>query len=946
MNCSWRDNRLAGLASAFLLSFSAVGATYYVDNKLDDYAGHDGSSWEKAYQRIQDAVGKAANDDVVLVAPGEYGDDQGVVIDSQSDGGNVNYSYRENRIWINNKHITLKSSEGAAKTHIVGRHSPDTPTGVGSNSVRCISLSGNNNIGGTRIEGFTIRDGATLEYGTGKAYNTKTGAIVSNCEASHRGGGVLFNYVDGGKASQIHIVDCVISNCVAGEGAAVYGASVIRSRLTCNRTDRAGGAILVQGNAANSVFDFNGGVEKEGTMRVCRNFQVRAVNCTFFANKGVFDCGKNFNGYGYMLNCFIQRNDRTTSSAYLTDYGRLTNCVTDVDVMGLTGCANNTYLDNRQKNAQLAAPLFGDFRPVAQPSMPQLFGRGDKAFCQDAWIPEDDRNKDFFGNARWDDDDKVTVGAVQGSVEMGGGCLTITSGGRHYKIDGVEFDRPNNGYFYETRPLAQHRVTFIPGADDASQLGHVWLGGYTSSWRYPDCRGELVVTLPPASTDNMLCVQPESIAQVIWADANYKGGDSDGTAEKPYVTLQDAVSAASTASDKFSVVMVRPGRYDQGGGTVDFWGLARVYCVNRNVCIRSTEGPEKTFIVGAPGENPTADGCGTNALRCVSVNYTKDTERRVGVVGFTLTGGRTWPSGLGTSAKDNCRCGGGFFSTDQINAQLVDSVITDCIGVRGSAAYKGLLFNCRVFGCTQATAPSGATETIAARGVCWRTFLSGSVIGPNNYKVVSVDQDCKLWNSTVYETSTIQHLSADSDYCNVLDLGSTYLPKMNRDFSGVAVYSSNFSGVNPQHEYLQLTAMPLASPADGDFRPLAGSAIVSGGVAPNANDAACFLGSGIHRDLLVRDGQAAIGADADVATPVAFTKDRWLELGGFGTPYVSEGQPLTVTATRMDREFNGFKVNGELVTTDRTLTLSKTPGVGSYTIDPLYAPMGFMLLFR
>ena len=134
---------IAVIAMAFVPArCETASATYYVDNKLSDYDGHDGTSWKLAFKRIQDAVDKAKNGDTVIVAPGVYGDDQGTVVDNGSaDGSNVNYSYKPNRIWINNKHITLKSSKGAKETHIVGKHA-NTVTGIGDGAVRCIAMSG------------------------------------------------------------------------------------------------------------------------------------------------------------------------------------------------------------------------------------------------------------------------------------------------------------------------------------------------------------------------------------------------------------------------------------------------------------------------------------------------------------------------------------------------------------------------------------------------------------------------------------------------------------------------------------------------------------------------------------------------------------------------------------------------------------------------------------
>ena len=278
---------VAIIAMAFVSARCEAANTYYVDNKLGDYNGHDGSSWELALFRIQDAVAKAKNGDTVIVAPGVYGDDQGTVVDSDgADGSNENYSYITNRIWIHNKNITLRSSEGADATHIVGKHA-DTDTGIGEGAIRCIAMSGTGNIGGTRIEGFTIRDGGTVAFGTGKTYNKAGEVTGKECPAAHRGGGLLFNYIAGGKHTGIHIVDCVISNCVAAEGAAAFGVSLIRCQVFRNRTCRADGEIAAHCNAANSVFAGNGREDSEWTVSSRHSkYPVNVVNCTFFNNKG------------------------------------------------------------------------------------------------------------------------------------------------------------------------------------------------------------------------------------------------------------------------------------------------------------------------------------------------------------------------------------------------------------------------------------------------------------------------------------------------------------------------------------------------------------------------------------------------------------------------------------------------------------------------------------
>ena len=927
--------RFCGFAAVIMLAFSASAKTNYVDNALKDYTGHDGTSWEKAYKRIQSAVEAASNGDTVLVAPGEYGDDQGVVVDNGSaDGSNVNYSYRENRIWINNKHITLKSRDGAAVTHIVGRHSTDTELGVGSNCVRCISLSGNANIGGTRIEGFTIRDGATLEYNTGKSYKTD-GTIVSACPASHRGGGLLFNYVSGTSNgsptfSLIHVVDCVISNCVAAEGAATFGVSLIRTRVTDCRTGRSYGTATVQGHAANCIFDGNGTTDYEGCMRCIEGGKpICAINCTFFNNKGVMNCGSG--KAGALLNCFIQRNGRTENGyPIVNQYGGVTNCVTDADVTASDG--NNVYLADRKNNALLVAPIYGDFRPVRNPATPHMFGAGDKSLCSMAWIPEADRGRDFDGKARWNDKDQVTVGAYQEGYDVKGGCLTFTW--NRYAIDGREFKGPSNGYFYTDRWPAQFRVKLTPSS--GKEFVRVWMGGYLNNYRYLDDNDEMIVTAPPKSSDGMLCLAPEETGvNVVWADANYAGGDSDGSEAKPFTTLQDA--AEKTTTSGVWIVKVRPGRYDRGGSNC--WGNARLHIGRKNVTFRALEGPEKTFIVGGNAPNGNADGCGQGACRCVSVDA-MDTQ--VAFLGFTLTGGRTCANEQ--TCDQTWRMGGGFLANSQANAQLIGCVISNCVSVRGSATYKGWLQGCRILGCKQANTVDSA---LAKRGVTHYSHMSGCVVGPNAFATVGIDQFCKLFNCTVCDTSATLHLSADSDYCNVLDVGANWQSKITGSymFIGCAIQSTNPGGIAPQRDFLALTDTPLAAQTQEDFRPLVGSPVLGVGASTNTSDFVLYSVGGFYGDCFPAEA-FPIGATSDAATPVEISSLKGIAIGGLGTPFTSAQRPLTLTATRTDRGFDGYRVNGEIVTEDRTLTLSPSDGVAKYTVEPLYQKTGLVLIFR
>ena len=932
------------LAAATLLPLAVGAKTIYVDNKLDDYTGHNGTSWALAYHRIQEAVAAASSGDTVLVAPGEYGDDQGTVIDNEAAGGNTHYSYQKNRVWINNKHITLKSDKGAAVTHIVGKYA-DTDTGIGPDAVRCIAMSGNGNLPGTRIEGFTIRNGATLAYETGWTYDTtgETPVAKNKCLASHRGGGLLFHYTTSTTHRQIYVTDCVISNCVAAEGAAAYGVVLLRCRISGNRTYRDSGSATMQCNAANCIFDNNGSIDYEGSLYVSEgNYPIAAVNCTFFNNKGILRALRD-TYKATVYNSFLQCNGKTKNedTAYFAPSGwsgaSFTNCVAD---HAFNNGANNEMMSLRNDNAQLVAPIYDDFRPVANPNANHVAGRGDKTYCNLSWIPETDRNKDFFGDARWDGNDSVTVGAIQTATNVVGGCLMF--GSDRYTIDGRLFEGVKDGYFYTEITPSQHRVRlWVNGVDPC----HVWCGAYYEAYRFPNANDELVVTAPPFSGNKILYLQPYAPTKTVWADPSYTGGDSDGSEEKPYRTLQAAIDA--TAGSKRPVVKAKAGRYDEGGAY--FWGNCRVVITN-DVCVRAVDGPGSTFIVGADGSPANADGCGTNAYRCVGVDPSK-VAYAAGIVGFTLTGGRTCSNG--EDCNQNLRYGGGFFAewsnTVGPFAQLVDCTVTNCISVMASGIWKGWALNTWIVGCRQAVNPAGAVGSTAQRSVVSRCYMSGCVIGPNDYGTVCVDTDTRLYGCTINETSKTLHLSKDAKCFNVLDLNNPTTQTAIGTTAGLCIETT---ATLAHTDCVKFADAKIAAREQGDLRPLPDSPVLLNGTTNVASiliglsDFCRFTIGGIYGGLFP-DGQPIVGAAYDVAVPVNVSSMKGIAVsGGLGTPFTSLEHPLTLEATNLGRKFGGYKVNGSLATEERTLALLAGDGASVYDVEPLYVPVGMMFTVR
>ena len=352
------------------------------------------------------------------------------------------------------------------------------------------------------------------------------------------------------------------------------------------------------------------------------------------------------------------------------------------------------------------------------------------------------------------------------------------------------------------------------------------------------------------------------------------------------------------------------------------------------------DGPENTFIIGANGNPANADGCGTNAYRCVAIKDGFD--HGAGVVGFTLMGGRTCSNG--ENCSNNMRIGGGVFSSLQEKANIVDCVITNCIAVRGSASYKCWLQNCRIVGCKQGTDPANSVGTLAQRGVVYYSYVSGCVIGPNTFTTVCVDQDCKLWNCTVNETLHSQHLSADAFYYNVLDLnGPNFQPLIKTLTPGLCIETS--SNLALTNDYLKVSDAKIAARTADDFRPLADSPVLGAGTTNNVQAFSQFTVGGFHGACFPA-GQLGIGASFDVAIPVTVTNMRGITLsGGLGTPFTSATHPLTLEATDTRRRFMGFNVNGALATKERTLTLNALDGIAAYAVEPLYVS-GITLIVR
>jgi hypothetical protein len=163
----------------------------------------------------------------------------------------------------------------------------------------------------------------------------------------------------------------------------------------------------------------------------------------------------------------------------------------------------------------------------------------------------------------------------------------------------------------------------------------------------------------------------------------------------PYLTwetaatnIQDAVGVA-VSND---AVLVTNGVYDAGGAITPGYSCMNRVVITNDITVQSVNGPEATYIVGAPDSE--TGGNGTNAVRGVYMSAGK-------LTGFTITNGYTG-DGLYWTLLDKdewCDSSGGG-----VNMYGGDGVVSNCVivgntaGMNGGGSCCGSLSGCTLCG--------------------------------------------------------------------------------------------------------------------------------------------------------------------------------------------------------------------------------------------------------
>ena len=863
--------------AAFMAATTASATEYFVDKNRPDDSG-DGKTVETAKRTLRGAmeIPGLADDDVVTVLPGVY--DEGVMTCADD-----SKATRRSRVIIQKK-ITLRSRDGRDATVIKGAE--DTVSGfqygLGPNAVTCVGVAkaGANSV----IRGFTFLGGRSNN-------DAENG---SSC-----GGGF---YVYSGNAAIVY--DSAFEDCVGTRGGAARYGTFVRCHFRNCRANNDGKSNKTNNGAAvreGKGFYFCTFTGCDGGGAVLEYCGVPVVHCTFYGNRKSIAAN---NDNTTFANCVIENGASTVNPRGKT----FASCILSRPGVDAgtpdANCVFNVF------GAGTVDPLRGDMRLAAAENPIAA------SAAQYAAIPEAYRGLDVDGNPV--DEANLVPGAWAKAVECASGKVILRgNAGAKILVDGdaLEIASGASNYFYEVEWPVRREVRFVvaDAGKDVYRVNRVVNG--TSEL---NCRAALTLdnrygfVAPPVG--DTLEMYPET-ATVWYVDCNSTSDAEDGTEANPYKTLAAACDALSNG---IGVVQVKPGVYDRG--SIQLAGAHNTRMAPQGGFLRvvGIEGAEKTIVVGAAdpdyltegGEHDQDhDGCGPNAVRCFA------TAANCHVQGLTFTGGHTnrgasnsesglkvWGAAVVGSTSSSALPGGAIIS---------DCIITNNVGWRGAAAYGGTLCRCviadnqnyrtdfliyhsRLSNClihdNRACGASGSKTAV--------TLLSDKAYA---YFCSIDEKDVKPWGAGAFLYDSVVR-TAQTGAADVTMAG-TFV-------NAVADFADADGG-----DYRLFAAAPAASGAvavaDGNWSWLAGLDIM-GALNP-------FLPNG-----------TVCGAFGETVASVLFGVSAG-PVGGIapsGARAVAPGDRFELTATdAATRLFEGFTVNGELVTTEPTYTYVAPSGV-------------------
>ena len=830
---------LARLCLAFALGsvLSAFAGEWHVSKADGDDTS--GTGLEAApFATIQRAVNAAAADDTIWVHPGVY--DTGTT-NGLAWGPIGGYS-GNNPVRVRvTKRLNIYATGTRDETVILGRIGTEwidpnrkaVPT-YATDNIGCILID--TAASGTVVKGITIRDGAYHQSCSSSAM-----AAGGICCASPR------NNLD------FTAIDCAFDHCFGRGAGAMHGGLAIRCVFTRNWTSY-GGAAIYAGRAFNCLFSQNAigdGQKDSATLLNCI-----AVNCTIL--ESIYRCGlghSSSSAFGGLYYNTVSYGHNATAAVSSGLYGIGDHCA--LDVVPDEGSASCVQIAGEaQLTNACICPAMCDYRPVAGGL---LDGTGDAAHLSLDFIPADERNVNFDGTVRAAGD-PTPIGVLLPAAEVKSGVLKLQK--TAWSVNGRDTVMIPTYIQSATWPCE----VSLGKPSTAGELAFEHVYGFNTVYR--GMFDTIIQPLPPKTDWNgtpypIKYLEFAGCTQTRYVDGSYAGDDSDGTSEKPYTTIQDAIN--SVTDNKWTLIRVAKGVYSPDKGTnggVDPTGHnACLYVPNgRNMVIRADEGPAETFIEGAvdPDAPSSANGCGPEAYRCAYLHN----DANVCMAGFTFRNGHSITNNAGVYSAQ--ALGGAIYTTGE-NAHFYDCVFTGNAGTT-AVGNKGIYFRCTV-----------TNNTAYKRGLFHEAKLSSCLIADNASKSMGTSY-VTFYNSGYAFNCTI--CETNSSDCNTFNINNRIIncaihskgkmPDTTRCIGSVMTGSTYTITHTPN-----MNANPqFACPALGDYRLREGSPAIGYGLFQDplgTIDTATmlrFIRTDITGNPIVReDGTINAGCYRDVRAP-------------------------------------------------------------------------------
>ena len=904
-----------GALAVALAAGTAFGTP--VTNYVNNVTGNDlydglAAEWDGVHGpkfKIQSAIEAASVGDVVLVAPGVYGDEQGSV--AKSTAGHTC------RVYIN-KSITLASSGTRENTAIVGKRA-DTEDGTGDGGITGIMVASSVATGAdnpVEIKGFTVRD--CYSDAADNSYGCVIGWRASKTTPTFEAGNGPW------------VVDCAISNC-AYKGHGALG-RVNAARTLVKDVANTANVNGVLGYYCNFVFCVLArGFGQVGLYGPASQYAINTTVTDEPNNPCSTSCAM------YFLNSTITHTSST--GFYCTS---ISNCVMAGSKASGSGDSTDpkSFKGSSYNYGQLAAVMFNDYRPVvATPgicSTSKLVGNGDPMWLE--LVPEQYRGLDFNGNTfSPDENGMICVGAVQTPMTpVSGFYLDNTDDVPRTLVEGIRGAGNAAGATYATRvyldaaswPRCFEITAQVPEGSN--------LVGFALSndlgMRFPTKDGKILF-VPPKGTYTTVAAKLASRTYYV----DEKTGDDDeydGTSPTvdgssgPYATIQKAIDQFSDRTP--GVIYVAPGMYRTGARE---WGagykpLIRVRTSSHHrLRIVSTGSAEDTFIIGeadTTSEERDALGNGPDAVRCVRFHSSCE----CCLQGFTLTGGHTDSS---SHTNLSSWCSGGAFISETAKCWLLDCIISNnCAAVNGVAMYGGSAARCvfadnrchasdgtmffnsaKISGCTLFADANTATNIAIGNGI---TAVNCSSYGQVSANIFPTGQHGRLYNNLIINNKKMNsHNSSSFSAGNVLDR-TTYNDR-GVNSEGVSYVKGDAYCIDESGFDLRLTSGSAAIGAGSAWTTLADDTYQTAGVAYTNYYALLSHDFDGNRPYFV-DGNPTAGA---YQRPVKYLVLAPVNArSGFSvsvpvTNMVDFGESFTVSTTDGTRKVLRLEVNGESV---------------------------------